>query len=643
MARGVAITPEEYLAYHRLRADGASRAAAARRINISYESAKRFDAEGRDTAVANARIAWQRWDDEQAKIEARKVRQRGHLSANADAALDDIDLFARRYFGIILRPWQLEASAKVVELYHTAEEEYLVVNVAPGSGKTTFFTKILPAWVTARDRSVRGLIGSNVQRVADSMVRQLRREFEREIPIKAEPREMQMGLAVDAVATLAGDYGAFRPDNAELWRADTFVVRQPGDESLADKEPTWSAFGRNTGFLGLRFDMIVWDDVYDRTAMRTAEARAELRRWWDDIAETRLEPGGLLVLQGQRLSAEDIYRYALDKVKVVEIDDDEGTEEVVGKKYHHIKFVAHDEENCQKLHKRTDPALGAGGCLLDPRRLPYSKLKGIQQHDPRQFAVVYQQEDVDFTHTLVNPLWVSGGTSPEGILYPGCWDNDRDIWELPANIPSGGITVASADPSPTKFWALQAWHYVPDTGFRYLLEAYRQQMDAPSFLDWNHAQGRFSGIAEEWWQISSDMGRPITYWIVEANAAQKFILQYDHFRRWAALRGVQLLAHYTHARNKTDPDYGVWMLAQHWRDGRIRLPGKPDTYARPHSLLLINEVTKWTPEREHLMTDDCVMAQWFFEHNLPNLRPPNTAPTELRRPSWIKKPRSLVR
>src|SRR5690606_20919326 len=145
-----------------------------------------------------------------------------------------------------------------------------------------------------------------------------------------------------AVSTLPRDYGTFKPDNAELWRGDTFVVAQPGDVMLADKEPTWSAFGRNTGFLGFRYDFVIWDDVYDRSAMRTAEAREELRRWWDDIAETRLEPGGLMILQGQRLSAEDIYRYALDKVRFIEADDGE-LDEVAGQKYHHIKYLAHDD------------------------------------------------------------------------------------------------------------------------------------------------------------------------------------------------------------------------------------------------------------------------------------------------------------
>jgi hypothetical protein len=634
MARGARITAKEWVAYQRARHDGLNRPQAANRAGISERSAERFDWKpDEDTKeAAEWRLLWQQ---EQLQESMRFARERSDLEEGSPAvrALDDIELFARRYFGIILRPWQRLAAERIIELYNSDDEEYVAINVAPGSGKTTFFCKILPAWITARDRAVRGLMGSHVQRLADMNVRQLKRELERTVPIKAEPKELAMGLAVDAVATLASEYGNFKPENPEMWRGDTFIVAQPGDVLLTDKEPTWSAFGVDTGFLGFRYDFIIWDDAYDRRKMRTAEAREELRKWWDDTAETRLEPGGLLILQGQRLSAEDIYRYALDKVRFLDTDADELIE--AGPKYHHVKFKAHDDDNCTGDHRR-DGLAWPDGCLLDPKRLPYSKLRGIKQHDAGTYEVVYQQGDMDLASTLVHPIWVSGGVDAEGIDHPGCWDNERDLWELPQGLPEPVLMVATADPSPTKFWSIQCWAICLETQYRYLLECYRQQMDAPSFLDWNHAERRFTGIAEEWWQITRDMGRPITHWIVEANAAQKFILQYDHFRRWASLRGVQLIPHYTHARNKTDPDYGVWMLAQQYRYGRVRLPGKQNTYARPHSLLLVNEATHWTPEREHLQTDDCVMAQWFLEHNLENLRPPNPVPTTLWRPSWIR-------
>ena len=72
-----------------------------------------------------------------------------------------------------------------------------------------------------------------------------------------------------------------------------------------------------------------------------------------------------------------------------------------------------------------------------------------------------------------------------------------------------------------------------------------------------------------------------------------------------------------------------------WRVGRVRLPGKQRTEARPHSLLLVNEVTRWNPEGTGARTDDCVMAQWFMEHNLEKLYVSPSQGVKQWRPTWI--------
>ena len=83
------------------------------------------------------------------------------------------------------------------------------------------------------------------------------------------------------------------------------------------------------------------------------------------------------------------------------------------------------------------------------------------------------------------------------------------------------------------------------------------------------------------------------------------------------------------------PKYGVQMLAPLWRVGRVRLPGKQNTEARPHSMLLVNEVTRWNAEGTGARTDDCVMAQWFLEHNLEKLCIPTMINNRQWRPSWM--------
>jgi hypothetical protein len=243
-----------------------------------------------------------------------------------------------------------------------------------------------------------------------------------------------------------------------------------------------------------------------------------------------------------------------------------------------------------------------------------------------RFSVIYQQEDTDPSEVLVPKSWVYGDGD-----FPGCLDKERDRLQIPRGINAADcISVATADPSPTQFWSVQWWIYHPESEQRFLIDLVRQKMDAPDFLDWNSDSRSFVGIMEEWQNISESLGFPIQTWIVERNAAQRFLLQYDHVRRWQAKSGVEIIGHDT-GRNKSDPEFGVETIAPHYRFGRVRLPYRNE--GKLISLKLIDEVTHYPFGR----TNDCVMAHWFFEWNLPNIY----APTSVRRstawrPSWLR-------
>jgi hypothetical protein len=159
-------------------------------------------------------------------------------------------------------------------------------------------------------------------------------------------------------------------------------------------------------------------------------------------------------------------------------------------------------------------------------------------------------------------------------------------------------------------------------------------MDAPDFLDWNANAGRFFGVMEEWQERSVEIGYPISHWVVEINAAQRFLLQYDHVRRWQRQHNVQIVGHSTH-KNKTDPDFGVQTVKNLYRFGQVRLPGGRFS-GRIAALKLVDEVTRYP----QTTTDDCLMAQWFLEHQLANgglMRMTDYEPVVLRRPSWMRK------
>lgn len=574
------------------------------------------------------------------------------LCGEARRALEDIGFFALRYFGLILMPYQVESAAQVVALLESPDEEYLVLNQPPGTGKSTFWTLVLPAWVTCRNRAVRGMLGSASQSTAEWYTQRLRTAFTRRTAVKAKQRDIELGIAVDAVATLAADFGRFRPlAGDDAWRADGFTVAQHGGVEISEKEPTWSAFGRGSTFIGARVDLAIWDDVYDPHKMRTAEARLELKEWWDEYAETRLEPGGLLILQGQRLSPDDIYRHALDKQLAFDDDDlgdevepspaglagDVGEDGQRATKYHHVRYRAHYEDRCRgrETHRR-DAAPFPVGCLLYPKRLGWPKLRTIQANSSSKFQIVYQQEEVDPDSVLVQKAWIDGGTDPvTGEMFVGCVDKDRGLCELPTdaagnvNLRGPLLSVVTADPSPTRFWAIEWWVVDLASKQRFLMDLVRQRMEAPDFLDRLHPSGEYVGVMEEWQVRSERLGVPITHWIVEINAAQRFMLQYRHVHDWIRHRGVRVLRHETGV-NKADPKMGVESIAPQYRYGRVRLPFATRGMARTTSLKLIDEVTLWPEGR----TDDCVMAHWFLEWNLPNIDRGEAAIVRLPTPSW---------
>lgn len=609
------IDARTWQAYAKLRDGGMSRSDAAWKVGISYSSAKSFDRGEVQTAAATKVVRAQRVIDQ---IDANTVAPRPYddLSDVALESLEDFDLFRSRYFGRVAKPWQREAAEVVVELEATELREWVVANVPPGGGKSTTFTHDIPLWLIVRGRHLPGLVvprilmGSRTNRQATQYGRRARASLMRKRPTEG------------AQATLYHDYGQFQPDEPSLWRSEEFIVWESAEVMPSDeKEPTVMCVGMDTGFLGGRFDFVIWDDLVDASTIRTPDARSKQRQWFDDEAETRLEPGGLFMLMGQRLGPDDLYRYALDKQTV----DEEGrvTE---ARKYRHIVFPAHDEERCVEQHALDSPPWPEG-CLLDPVRLSWRDLMTTKANDPRRYDIIMQQKDVDVTGVLVPRVFIEGGTYESADL-PGCLDHERGLTQLGLE-HDGLVSAVSVDPSPTRYWAIQWWVYDPETSFRWLMDMERAHMDAPDFLD-RLRNGQYTGIAHDWVIRAQDLGFPIDTLIVEKNAAQRFLLQYDHIKQWQMINGVSVVPHNTGHHNKADESFGVQTLRPQYLYGRVRLPWG-DVHARSVVQPLIDEVTVWP----NGSTDDCVMAQWMFEWNLPNLTAANTKIPQRDVPSWL--------
>lgn len=512
--------------------------------------------------------------------------------------LEDFPKFRERYFKRVSTPWQADAAKRLQALLKRPEKSYVVVNVAPGSGKSTLFTHDIPAWLAAQDASIRCLIGSRTERQAAQYTGRLRRTFGNER------------------SPFVHELGPFRPLQRDVWRNTEFIIAKSEDELSDEKEPTFAAYGQDSGFLGGRYDFVIWDDLVDSRNTKASEARDSLVNWYETEAITRLEPGGLFVLQGQRIGPDDLYRYSLDLTDGSDEDNP---------LFEHIVYRAHYEDRCEGLHSIDAPAWPEG-CLLDPVRLPWKDLRAKQRNQLERFLVLYQQEDLDPDTSLVRYVWLDGGIDKDGTLHPGCWDEDRALQEIPRGINLNEcVMIATVDPSAARHWAAQMWLVHVESNMRYLIDFYRGPLTADGFLD--RVDGVFMGLLEEWQQWSIGAGIPIQTWVVEANTTQRFLLQYQHSKDWMVKHGVNIIPHQTTQR-RHDPDYGVQSLAPHFKYGRVRLPYRSRLAIKP----FIDELTRWP----HGRTEDTVMAAWFLELYLPNASPANQTPIKFWRPTWAQ-------
>lgn len=566
------------------------------------------------------------------------------LCEEAQRGLQDFDYFRRRYLGRVPSPWQVEAAVTLVELLESEEKEFVVLNVPPGAGKSTLFHDVA-VWAIVRNRRIRVMIGSVSAPMAKQYSRRIRETLERVMPIEPDPIQVDKGLALNAEGCLQIDYGRFKPtDKGALWRAEEFVVEQLDGNGLDNKEPTVRAYGIESEFIGHRADLCLFDDVSSPDNSRESVSRDKLLERWDNVAEARCDPGGLLAVVGQRLGSGDLYAHCLAKVTYDEDIDDtydgsditsqadlDSIEPLKRSKYRHIIYKAYYEElDTGKESKRYNSLAYPEGPLLDPKRLPWKDLSYIRYNKPDVFRVVYQQEDVDLDSRLVDRTWIVGGKGLDGVEYQGCIDSDRQPGYIPENLAQPWISLVAVDPSPTMFWALVWIIYQPNTKMFYVVDLARTKLTAEELLGYNTTTGQYSGIMDEWQERSHELGYPISHWVVEINAAQRFLLAHDFVRQWQTRERVNVIPHTT-TRNKLDEVLGVEaLLPPILRSGAIRFPTMRSNWK---TLAALEELTSWHRDKKN--GTDIVMALWMAVLNVPNLIKTKTPPRQWR-PSWLR-------
>lgn len=146
-----------------------------------------------------------------------------------------------------------------------------------------------------KDPNTRILIGSETNAKAKDFLRQIRDIFERN----------------ERLRYLYGDHVR----KTSRWTDDEITSALRTSTSI--KEPTVFTTGTDQTRTGSHCDIAILDDPVSHTNINTKEAREKTLKWYREIANNILDPGGSLVVIGTRWHFADIYQYILDELSDV--------------------------------------------------------------------------------------------------------------------------------------------------------------------------------------------------------------------------------------------------------------------------------------------------------------------------------------
>jgi len=160
-----------------------------------------------------------------------------------------------------------------------------VVRLAPKNhAKTTWFSHVLPLWLTAVNPDLRIIVASVNSDLAERFQRVNRRELERN-------------------EDLIQAFGDFKPVIPEKWTQSELIVNR----QIKSPSPTWRAVGSEGAVQGGRADWIIGDDIADIENSTTTLQRDKLDLWVDSDLLGTLEPDGRVLLIGTAKHNDDVY------------------------------------------------------------------------------------------------------------------------------------------------------------------------------------------------------------------------------------------------------------------------------------------------------------------------------------------------
>lgn len=543
------VTRGEIQQMHNLKAEGVTNAEIARRIGRSQATVEKY--------IYGKSNTWYRKEAQDLHLPPPKRLK--DLDPEAREAIEDFRVFRNRYFKRDVPSFQQEVCNSITSL---TSGQALVAMWPPGFGKTTLISHDYVMWRMLRARCYEQrfacLLISKTANMARAFLRRLRGTM-----------EVNKGLQEA--------YGWMKPENPDRWTEEQLRV-DGFDLELMGKECNFIAAGMDSQIYGWRVELIICDDLVDKSNATNIELTDKLQAKFHEEVESRLESGGSLSVCGTRFSMNDLYG------RLINLRDEDTGEQM----YKIVQYPAHNADRCPGKDGPHDEY--PEGCHLWPAQKSYRWLmRERQKMGTARFDFVYNQVESSSDENLIRKEWVDA-----------CKDHERVFWALPKNQPLH--VICTLDPSPTQYACAQAWAYNPDSQQRYLIAYERKRMTVSDMIQ----------LIEDWTLHLRDLGKE-PKWVFEQNAAQRWLFQSLDYKLLRQRIGVRVLPHNT-GRNKADPDYGVQILGSVYEFQRVSLPwGSPEVRNKLEPF--ITELITY-PNGQ---TDDGPMAQWFFEWNIRKL------------------------
>ena len=514
---------------------------------------------------------------------ARIIKRRKGTISDEDANISFVD-FRTKYLGSMTFPHQRNITSLLEDgepawlhgnmTYEPGFKNYIMCNMPPEHAKSMTVSIDYITYRIVTNPNIRIKIVSKTQGMAKEFLYAIKQRL-----TAPQWAEMQRRYAP------VEGYKA----TSEKWTQDAIYLERESGE----KDPTVQALGIGGQIYGARSDLIILDDCV--TLANAGEYEKQLR-WIQQEVLTRVGPTGKILVVGTRVDPMDMYREMRNPERY---PDNKSPWTYLAMPA--VLEFADDPKDWVTLWPKSDRPWDADDTPPDADGL-YPRWSGPHLRrrrgliDPKTWAMVYQQQDVEST-AIFAPDCVRGSVSGMrsiGPIIPGAPGH-------PATIDSQYI-VASMDPamSGDTFSVIMSGDRT--TGKRYLLEASRMPAPTPQMI---------RDLIFHW----TEKYQP-KVWVIEKNAFQLFLTQDEKINQFLASRGIRLVQHYT-GSNKMDAEFGVASMAplfgstdnqgKHQKNNLLELPRADNE----HIKALIEQLITWSAGTKN--KQDGPMALWFAE------------------------------